>query len=331
MMFRLAYPLLLFLWGLVTGWFVWCFKRKPIGITYSLTASLSRLTNRSGQWAGKIPLLLRTGCLVLLVFAAARPQLYNISREIQSPGVDIMLCLDTSGSMQALDFTLDGKPVSRLAAVKKVVGEFIEKRELDRIGLVVFGTQAFTQSPLTLDKGLLMDLVNRMRIGMAGDQTAIGSAIAIGGKRLKELEAKSKILILLTDGRQTVDGLRPAEAADALQALGIKIYTIGVGGTEPAPFPVKTPFGTKIIRQRLDLDEKTLMNVAEISSGQYFRAAETDRLQEIYGIIDQQEKTEVKVKEFFHFKELYFWFLVPAIILLLVEVVFRTTVLRTIP
>jgi Ca-activated chloride channel family protein len=233
--------------------------------------------------------------------------------------------------MQALDFTLDGKPVSRLAAVKKVVGEFIEKRELDRIGLVVFGTQAFTQSPLTLDKGLLMDLVNRMRIGMAGDQTAIGSAIAIGGKRLKELEAKSKILILLTDGRQTVDGLRPAEAADALQALGIKIYTIGVGGTEPAPFPVKTPFGTKIIRQRLDLDEKTLMNVAEISSGQYFRAAETDRLQEIYGIIDQQEKTEVKVKEFFHFKELYFWFLVPAIILLLVEVVFRTTVLRTIP
>ena len=331
MMFRLAYPLLLTLWGLVAGWFVWRLKRKPIGITYSLAARLSRLTNRAGQWGGKIPLILRTGCLVLLVFAAARPQLYNVSREIQSPGVDIMLCLDTSGSMQALDFTLDGKPVSRLAAVKKVVGEFIEKRELDRIGLVVFGTQAFTQSPLTLDKGLLMDLVKRMRIGMAGDKTAIGSAIAIGGKRLKDLEAKSKILILLTDGRQTVDGLAPAEAAEALQALGIKIYTIGVGGTEPAPFPVKTPFGTKIMRQRVDLDEKTLMKVAEISRGQYFRAAETDRLQEIYDIIDQLEKTEVKVKEFFHFKELYFWFLVPAIILLVVEIAIRTTVLRTIP
>ena len=331
MMFRLAYPLLLTLWGIVAGWFVWSLKRKPIGITYSMTAGLSRLANGAGQWAGKIPLMLRTGCLVLLVFAAARPQLYNVSREIQSPGVDIMLCLDTSGSMQALDFTLGGKPVSRLAAVKKVVGQFIENRELDRIGLVVFGTQAFTQSPLTLDKGLLMDLVKRMEIGMAGDKTAIGSAIAVGGKRLKDLEAKSKILILLTDGRQTVDALAPAEAAEALQALGIKIYTIGVGGTEPAPFPVQTPFGTKIMRQRVDLDEKTLMKVAEIGRGQYFRAAETDRLQEIYELIDQQEKTEVKVKEFFHFKELYFWFLVPAIILLVVEIAIRTTVLRTIP
>ena len=331
MMFRLAYPLLLTLWGIVAGWFVWRLKRKPIGITYSMTAGLSRLTNGAGQWTGKIPLMLRTGCLVLLVFAAARPQLYNVSREIQSPGVDIMLCLDTSGSMQALDFTLGGKPVSRLAAVKKVVGEFIEKRELDRIGLVVFGTQAFTQSPLTLDKGLLMDLVTRMRIGMAGDKTAIGSAIAVGGKRLKDLEAKSKILILLTDGRQTVDGLAPAEAAEALQTLGIKIYTIGVGGTEPAPFPVQTAFGTKIVHQRVDLDEGTLVKVAEIGRGQYFRAAETDRLQEIYDIIDQQEKTEVKVKEFFHFRELYFWFLVPAIMLLVVEIAVRATVLRTIP
>jgi Ca-activated chloride channel homolog len=331
MMFRLAHPLMLTLLGIVAGWLVWRLKRKPIGITFSLAARLSGLTNRTGQWVGKIPLILRAGCLVLLVFAAARPQLYNVSREIESPGVDIILCLDTSGSMQALDFTLDSKPVSRLTAVKKVVGEFIEKRELDRIGIVVFGTQAFTQSPLTLDKGLLMDLVKRMEIGMAGDKTAIGSAIAVGGKRLKDLEAKTKILILLTDGEQTVDGLTPAEAAEALQTLGIKIYTIGVGGTEPAPFQVKSPFGTRIIRQRVHLDEKTLMKVAEIGRGQYFRAAETERLQEIYDIIDQQEKTEVKVKEFFHFKELYFWFLVPAIILLLVEIAVRTTVMRTIP
>jgi Ca-activated chloride channel family protein len=331
MMFRLAYPWLLSLWVLVAGWLVWGLKRNPIGITYSLTAGLSRLTNRSGQWLGKIPLMLRTGCLVLLVFAAARPQQYNVSREIQSPGVDIMLCLDTSGSMQALDFTLDDKPVTRLAAVKKVVADFIEKRYLDRIGLVVFGTQAFTQSPLTLDKGLLMDLVKRMEIGMVGDKTDIGSAIAVGGKRLKDLKAKSKILILLTDGRQTVQGLAPVDAADALRALGIKIYTIGVGGTQPAPFAVKTPFGTKIVRQRVDLDEGTLMKVAEIGRGQYFRAAETDRLQEIYEIIDQQEKTDVKVKEFFHFRELYFWVLIPAIVLLVVDIVIRSTVMRTIP
>jgi Ca-activated chloride channel family protein len=242
-----------------------------------------------------------------------------------------MLCLDTSGSMQAMDFQLDGKPVSRLTAVKKVVSEFIKKREMDRIGLVVFGEEAFTQSPLTLDKGLLLDLVNRMEIGMAGDRTAIGSAIAIGGKRLKDLKAKSKILILLTDGRHNAGELTPNEAADALQALGIKIYAIGVGGKGPAPFPVKTPFGTRIVHQKVDLDEDTLKEVAEIGHGRYFRAADTDRLKEIYDVIDQMEKTEVKVKEFFHFKELYAYFLLPALLLLGTEIFIRTTLLRTIP
>ncbi len=331
MMFRLAYPFMPALVVLVAGWLVWRLKRKPVAITCSVADRLSRLAGRSGRWMGVAPILLRAVCLVLLVLAAARPQLFNVSREIDSPGVDIVLCLDASGSMQALDFKLGGEPVSRLAAVKKVVSDFIEKRELDRIGLVVFGTQAFTQAPLTLDKGLLMDLVKRMKIGMAGDQTAIGSAIAVGGKRLKDLKAKSKILIMLTDGRQTVEGLTPAEAAEAVRALGIRIYTIGVGGTEPAPFPVQTPFGTKIVRQRVDLDEDTLMKVARIGDGQYFRAADTDRLEEIYDIIDKQEKTEVKVKEFFHFKELYPYFLVPAIFLLALEIALRTTVLRTMP
>jgi Ca-activated chloride channel family protein len=170
-----------------------------------------------------------------------------------------------------------------------------------------------------------------MQIGMAGDKTAIGSAIAVAGKRLKDLKAKSKIMILLTDGRQTAQGLTPTEAAEAVQALGIKIYTIGVGGTEPAPFLVQTPFGQRVIRQQVDLDEETLMKVADIGHGRYFRAADTQRLQEIYAIIDRQEKTEVKVKEFFHFKELYVWFLVPAILLLVLEITLRTTVLRTLP
>jgi Ca-activated chloride channel family protein len=330
-MFRLAHPALLTLLIMVLAWLAWRLTRKPVGITYSMAGALAQLSGGSHRLAGHIPLMLRTGCLVLLVLAAARPQLYNVSRDIDSSGVDIVLCLDTSGSMQALDFTIGNKPVSRLAAVKKVVTDFIEKRDMDRIGLVVFGTQAFTQSPLTLDKGLLMDLVKRMEIGMAGDQTAIGDAIAVGGKRLKDLEAESKILILLTDGRQTTEGLTPADAADAVQALGIKIYTIGVGGLEPAPFPVQTLFGTKIVRQKVDLDEKTLMKVADIGKGQYFRAADTDRLQEIYAIIDEQEKTEIKVKEFFHFKELYPFFLIPAILLLAADIIIRTTLLRTIP
>ena len=331
MMFRLAHPMLLALLALVLAWLAWRLARKPVGITCSMAASLAKLSGGGHGLLGHIPLMLRTGCLILLVLTAARPQLYNVSRNIDSPGVDIILCLDTSGSMQALDFTIDNKPVSRLAAVKKVVMDFIEKRDMDRIGLVIFGTQAFTQSPLTLDKGLLMDLVKRMKIGMAGDQTAIGDAIALGGKRLKDLEAESKILILLTDGRQTADGLTPSDAADAVQALGIKIYTIGVGGIEPAPFPIQTPFGTKIVRQKVDLDENTLMKVADIGEGQYFRAADTDRLQEIYAIIDEQEKTEINVKEFFHFKELYPFFLIPAILFLAADIVVRTTLLRTIP
>ena len=330
-MFRLAHPVLLALLVMVFAWLVWRLTRKPVGITYSMTGLLAGLSKDRHGLAGHIPLILRTGCLVLLVLAAARPQLYNVSRDIDSPGVDIVLCLDTSGSMQALDFTIEDEPVSRLTAVKKVVMDFIEKRDMDRIGLVVFGTQAFTQSPLTLDKGLLMDLVKRMEIGMVGDQTAIGDAIAVGGKRLKNIEAVSKILILLTDGRQTTEGLTPADATDAVQALGIKIYTIGVGGLEPAPFPVQTPFGTKIIRQKVDLDENTLRKVAHIGKGEYFRAADTKRLQEIYAIIDELEKTEIKVKEFFHFKELYPFFLISAILLLAADIIIRTTVLRTIP
>ncbi len=329
-MFRLAYPVLLALLLLMVGWLVWQVKRRPAGITYPMTSELARLV-RGNPFAGKIPLIARTGCLVLLVLAASRPQLYNVSREIQSSGVDIMLCLDTSGSMRALDFSLDGEPVSRLTAVKKVVSDFIKKRETDRIGMVIFGTEAFTQSPLTLDKGLLLELVKRMEHGMAGEKTAIGSAIAVGAKRLKDLEAKTKLLILLTDGRQTAGELRAEVAAEAAKALGIKIYTIGVGGMEPAPFPVQTAFGTRIIRQPVELDEETLKRVAKIGLGKYFRAADTEQLQEIYDIIDQQEKTEAKVKEFFHYKELYLYLLVPALILLMAEIVIRAFILRTIP
>jgi len=331
MMLRLAYPAVLFLWIPIALWFAWRVTRRPVAITYSQAGRLARRVGAVSRLVGRIPLFLRMGALILLVVVAARPQLYNISREIQSPGVDIMLCLDTSGSMRAMDFTLDGEPVTRLTAVKKVVSEFIEKRTMDRIGIVVFGTEAFTQSPLTLDKGLLLDLVKRMDIGMAGDKTSIGTAIALCGKRLKDLEAKSKIIILLTDGRQTVEGLNPTEAAEAVSALDIKVYTIGMGGTGTAPFPVRTPFGTRMVRQRVELDEDTLTKVAHIGAGKYFRAAETERLGEIYDIIDRQEKTEVKVKEFFHFRELYLYFLIPALLLVAAEIVLRTTLVRTIP
>jgi len=331
MMFRFAYPLLLMLLLVVAGWLFFGLRKKPPSITYSMTSQMVRLAGGTSRFLGKVPMALRMCCLVLLVLAAARPQLYNVSREIRSPGVDIVLCLDTSGSMQALDFKLDGKPVSRLTAVKKVVSEFIKKRETDRIGLVVFGEEAFTQSPLTADKGLLLGLIDKMEVGMAGDRTDIGSAIAIGGKRLKDLKAKSKILILLTDGVHNAGNLTPEQAAEAVRTLGIKVYAIAVGGEGLAPFKVKTPFGTRIIQQRVELDEKTLKKVAKTGGGRYFKAADTKQLDEIYDMIDKEEKTNVKIKEFFHFKELYAYFLVSAIILLGMEIFLRITFLRKIP
>jgi Ca-activated chloride channel family protein len=296
-----------------------------------MTSDMERLLGGKGPLRAHVIPALRTSCLILLALAAARPQFYNVSREIQSPGVDIILCLDTSGSMQALDFKLNGEPVTRLTAVKKVVSDFLKKRDMDRIGLVVFGDEAFTQSPLTLDKGLLLGLIERVEIGMAGDSTAIGTAIAIGAKRLKDLEAASKILILLTDGRHNAGDITPSESAEAARSLGIKIYTIGVGGKGPAPFKVRTVFGVRVVHQQVDLDEETLRQVARIGKGKYFRAADTEGLSEIYDLIDREEKTESKVKEFFHFEELYLYFTIPALVLLALELFLKNTWLRIVP
>lgn len=331
MMFRFAYPVILLLIIAGVSWFVYKLIKKPAGITYSVTSEITGFSGQGGKILSRIPIFLRFVCLLLLVLATARPQYFNISRDIRSPGVDILLCLDTSGSMQAMDFKLDGRPVSRLVAVKKVVMDFIQKREMDRIGLVVFGEEAFTQSPLTMDKGLLLGLVKGMEIGMAGDSTAIGTAIAIGGKRLKDLDAKSRILIILTDGRHNAGDILPEQAAEAVSAMGIKIYTIGVGGKGPAPFEVQGLFGRRTIYQQVDLDEETLKKIADIGNGRYFRATDSEKLSEIYDIIDREEKTEVKVKEFFHFKELYLYFLVPALFLLGLEIFLKTTFLRSVP
>ncbi|MDY6933059.1 MAG: VWA domain-containing protein [Spirochaetota bacterium] len=331
MMFTLAYPLFLLLLLIVALWSVLKYWKGNSTLSYSLTKRLIKLTGEYSHIIGRLPLIMRTISLVLLVFALARPQLYNVSKDIRSSGVDIMLCLDTSGSMRAYDFKLNDERVTRLVAVKKVVTDFIKKREHDRIGLVVFGQEAFTQSPLTMDKGLLLNLVEGMEIGMAGDSTALGSAIAIGGKRLKDLKAKSKILILLTDGRNNAGEISPEQAADALRAFGVKIYSIGVGGKGPAPFKVETFLGTRFVNQSVDLDEKTLQKVASIGGGQYFRAADSEELSGIYDIIDKAEKTEIDVKEFFHFQELYLYFLIPALIIIGLEIFLKATFLRVIP
>ena len=270
MMFRFAYPAILVLLPVVAGWFVFVVRRRPPSVAFAGASHLAALAGGGNRLLGRVPLVIRALCLTLLVCAAARPQLYNVSRDVRSSGVDIMLCIDTSGTMAAMDFTLEGEPVTRLTAVKKVVNDFIRKRETDRIGLVVFGREAFTQSPLTMDKGLLLGLVDSMEVGMAGDMTAVGSAVAIGAKRLKDLDAKARIMIVLTDGRSNAGSITPEEAAEAARALGVKIYTIGVGGQGPAPFKVPSLFGTRIVHQRVDLDEDTLEKMARLGGGHLF-------------------------------------------------------------
>ncbi|MCD6305452.1 MAG: VWA domain-containing protein [Deltaproteobacteria bacterium] len=331
MMFRFAYPIILSLLIVAGTWTAFALWRRPSAVTYSMTSRMLGLAGTRKRLLAAMPIILRGWVLVFLIVTAARPQLYNVSRDVRSSGVDIVLCLDASGSMAALDFRLGDEPVTRLTAVKKVVSDFIQKRETDRIGLVVFGEEAFTQCPLTVDKGLLLGLVERMKIGMAGDQTAIGAAIAVGGKRLKDLKAKSRILVVLTDGRNNAGEISPLQAAEAVRAMGVKIYTIGVGGKGPAPFRIETPLGTRVVYQKVDLDEETLKKVAETGGGRYFRAADSRELSEIYDIIDRAEKTDVKIKEYFHFRELYPWFLIPALILLGLEILLNAVVLRVIP
>lgn len=275
--------------------------------------------------------LLRCAAVILCVCALARPQSGLKSTEITTEGIDIMLCLDTSGSMRALDFTLDGERAMRLAVVKQVVSQFIKARGNDRIGMVVFGAEAFTQCPVTLDYGVLLSLLDSVEIGMAGDSTAIGSALGICAKRLKDVPAKSKVVILLTDGRNNSGDLAPATAADIAKTCGIRVYTIGAGTEGEAPFLVDSFFGKRYVYQKVDLDEETLRSIADITGGAYFRATDTKALADIYKRIDELEKTEVKTKEYTRYNELFMWFLLPGLLLVLIETVLANTRLRKIP
>jgi len=249
---------------------------------------------------------LGTISLIALVIALARPQTSSTFTEIEASGRDIMLVMDVSRSMYALDFHEEGKRINRLQALKKVVENFISKRRGDRIGLVVFGDQAFTQCPLTLDHQVLLKFVQDLEIGMAGDGTAIGSAIGVGLKRLKQIEAESKVMVLVTDGKSNSGKISPIESARISKSLGVKIYTVGIGGDGPAPFPVQDIFGRTVYRNRLmEFDEKTLEEIASITSGVYYRADDLKTLQRIYQEIDTIEE-RVEKENKWSFKEEHF-------------------------
>jgi len=306
-------------------------RKEQLAISYSSLEILQNIRAIQVGFLSAIPLALRIFAISLFIIALARPQEGYKRTEILSMGVDIMMALDTSGSMQALDFIKNEKRDTRLAMVKDVVSKFIENRTNDRMGMVIFGSEAYTQCPLTLDQNILQSFLSKLDIGMAGDSTAIGSAVGIAVKRLKDLKSDSKLIILLTDGRNNAGNLAPLQAAQTAKAFGIKIHTIGVGTRGKAPFLVNSIFGQRYVYQEVDIDEVTLKEIAKITGGQYFRATDLESLESIYKQIDKMEKSEVKVFDHSEYTELFHYFLIPAILFLLFEIILSNTLLRRLP
>ncbi len=306
-------------------------RSRMARVRFSSVDDLSRLGSHWTTLLAALPIVLRCLAIVLLVTALARPQEGRKSTEILSAGVDIILAIDASGSMRAMDFERNGEAIDRLTAVKGVVSKFVDGREFDRMGMVVFGEEAFTQCPLTLDHHILHSFIDKLTIGIAGDATAIGSAIGISVKRLKELTSKSKVIVLLTDGRNNAGNITPAQAAEVAKIYGIKIYTVGMGTNQKASFMVDTPVGPRAILRDVDLDETTLREISEITGGQFFKATDANSLQKIYATIDELEKSEVRWIDHSEFNELYPWFLIPGMLLLLLEVLLGQWTLVRIP
>lgn len=302
------------------------------GVTFSNTAMLAKIGNRRRSRAGAFLVALTYLALVLFIVALARPQLGRITTRVQATGVDIMLVLDVSRSMLAEDFTIGNRRANRIDAVKLVTEQFIRERPNDRIGLVAFAGRPYLVSPLTLDHDWLIRNLERLRIGLVEDGTAIGSAIASAANRLKDKEAKTKLIVLLTDGDNNAGKVQPLTAAEAAKALGIRIYTIGAGTEGEAPFPLTNQFGRTVYRNVLvKFDEKTLQEIAAMTNGQYFRATDTNSLRTIFGEIDKLEKSKVEVEKTAQYRDLFMWFLIPGLACLALETLLSQTVWRRLP
>ena len=276
--------------------------------------------------------VLKYTALCLAIAAVARPQMGTRQVSILTEGVNLVLAVDISESMAALDFKQGGKIVNRLEAVKTVINEFISKRSGDRIGLVVFGTHAYTQLPLTRDYNTISAVLERLKIGAAGKNTAIGDAIGISLKRLEDIKSKSNIIILLTDGQSNTGEFSPQTATEIAVQKGVKIYTVGVGSKGKAPFLIKHPLlGERYIYQHVDFDEDTLKFISKKTNGIYFRAQDSKSLGKIYDTIDELEKTKVKVKTFAEYRELYIYLLAPSFLLLVIWVILSNTRFLRVP
>jgi Ca-activated chloride channel family protein len=330
---RLGSPLLLLLLALLPVLLHLLGRRnREVAVRFPTLGPLQVAAPVSAARRRGVLMLLRLATLALLIVALARPQAGTAETQIHREGVDVVLAVDVSGSMLAEDFKLEDERTSRLDAVKAVVREFVAARPQDRIGLVLFAARAYTQCPLTLDHGWLLTNLARASVGMIEDGTAVGSGLASATNRLRASKAKSRFIVLLTDGESNAGRITPQTAADAAKALDIRVYTIGAGSRGLAPYPTQDMFGNKVYRPvQVDIDEETLQKIAETTGGKYYRATDTESLREIYAEIDRSEKTTFEAPQFYDYRELYAWLLVPALGLLLAEVGLGETVLRKLP
>ncbi|MCQ2328810.1 MAG: VWA domain-containing protein [Paludibacteraceae bacterium] len=320
-----AYLFLLLLLIPVIGWYIYQFKHWDPTVQLSSTAVFSRRPRAWRTYLIHVPFVLRVLAIILLSLALARPQLSNRWSSQSTEGIDIMMALDISGTMQAEDL----RP-TRLDAAKAVAEEFVLARPNDQIGLVVFAGESFTQCPLTTDHAVLVNLFRSVQFGMIEDGTAIGLGLANAVNRMKESPTKSKVIILLTDGSNNRGDIDPLTAAQIAQTFGIRVYAIGVGSYGEAKIKVDTPYGKQYMTISNEFDETTLRKIAAQTGGEYFRATDNKSLKAIYEQIDQLEKSKIRVKEFSKRTENFPLFLYAALLCLLLDNIIRYFVTRTI-
>jgi len=317
---------LLLLIPLLVAWYIYRLKKNNADIQISSFDGFGNGIKSVRLYFFHGLFVLKLLAIALIIIAVARPQSSLNRQDISIEGIDIVLAMDVSGSMLARDFSPD-----RLEASKEVAMEFIDGRPNDRIGLVIFSGETFTQCPLTTDHGVLKTLFQDIKSGMIEDGTALGDGLATAVSRLKTSKAISKVIILLTDGVNNMGSVDPLSAAEIAKLFGIRIYTIGVGTTGMAPYPVQTPFGIQLQNMEVKIDETLLREVSRLTDGKYFRATNTVKLRQIYQEIDKLEKSKIDVTEFRKKKEEYLILALIALALLAIEVLLRNALFRNIP
>ncbi|MDQ1771186.1 vWA domain-containing protein [Labilibaculum euxinus] len=308
------------------AWYILKDKNAHASIQVSTLKSFHSSAKTYKYYLRHALFVFRVLAIVFLVLAVARPQSSNSRRDVTTEGIDIVMSLDISSSMLARDFEPD-----RLEAAKEVAVNFISGREDDKIGLVIFSGESFTQCPLTTDHAVLINLFNDIQSGMIEDGTAIGLGLANAVNRLKDSKSKSKVVILLTDGVNNQGEIAPITAAELAKTFGIRVYTIGIGTMGMAPYPIQTAFGISMRNMPVKIDEEVLQQIADMTGGQYFRATDNNKLKAIYEQIDKLEKSKIEVKQYITKSEEYLIFALLAALFLLLEIALRNSILRNIP